>query len=400
MPIDNIHEDTDKTIIDYLIEAGYSHILDFSDLRYEEYEDDVTEEQLFPDYEDEDEDEDDDTDGPVRPWWSGGSEAYFFTADDTRRELQEEYDEYKHDPILKAQEIFGCEEMEREEFLMQTPWDLMKITAHQFHMIDPDCFTDLTLPKFIRAMSDASVRSAIPAIEDRIAYATLYANTQSDEIISFYGKDMIQYLMHIAKSKPINQAIQLVQMYSDYLSMRDAAMDYIDEYIYGQENPEHPVYDYVLYPKLNMIKDLHDKAMRDSNAYRELQSAYEVQKVNDGIELTTSSPDYLKHLYSDNNYVIIAPKNWDDLKREGEELNNCVGTYGRRLAEGDSLIYFIRRKGHEAESFYTAEIIIEGRASILTQLYTYDNDTYKTDDFTEFVKRWCKLKKIYIRCEM
>ena len=77
MPIDNIHEDTDKTIIDYLIEAGYSHILDFSDLRYEEYEDDVTEEQLFPDYEDEDEDEDDDTDGPVRPWWSGGSEAYF-----------------------------------------------------------------------------------------------------------------------------------------------------------------------------------------------------------------------------------------------------------------------------------------------------------------------------------
>lgn len=54
-------------------------------------------------------------------------------------------------------------------------------------------------------------------------------------------------------------------------------------------------------------------------------------------------------------YMVVLPKTADDLKREGSHNHNCVGTYVGRVAEGKTMILFIRRVESPDEPFYTME---------------------------------------------
>lgn len=52
---------------------------------------------------------------------------------------------------------------------------------------------------------------------------------------------------------------------------------------------------------------------------------------------------------------IRLPKELDELKREGETLHHCVGTYRDRVAKGDTMIFFIRLESDPDQPFYTLE---------------------------------------------
>lgn len=53
-------------------------------------------------------------------------------------------------------------------------------------------------------------------------------------------------------------------------------------------------------------------------------------------------------------FVIIVPSAMDDFTKEGQMQNNCVGSYYHNsIAEGDNLIYFIRRKASPNRSYIT-----------------------------------------------
>ena len=55
--------------------------------------------------------------------------------------------------------------------------------------------------------------------------------------------------------------------------------------------------------------------------------------------------------------LLIRPaRSQQDLTNEGNRLHHCVGTYGQRHAEGESAIFFIRRKSMPGESYYTLEL--------------------------------------------
>ena len=55
--------------------------------------------------------------------------------------------------------------------------------------------------------------------------------------------------------------------------------------------------------------------------------------------------------------LLIRPAaSQQDLTDEGNHLHHCVGTYGKRHAEGESAIFFIRRKSRPGESYYTLEL--------------------------------------------
>lgn len=63
--------------------------------------------------------------------------------------------------------------------------------------------------------------------------------------------------------------------------------------------------------------------------------------------------------YSDKKYSIIVPLSVTDLKREGEQNNNCVSGYSNRVAAGYSIILFLRKSKNIKESFCTVEIAPE-----------------------------------------
>jgi hypothetical protein len=86
-------------------------------------------------------------------------------------------------------------------------------------------------------------------------------------------------------------------------------------------------------------------------------------------------------------YAIICPSEVSDLMREGEALSHCVGRmgYDKKVADGVSIIMFIRKANKLDDPFVTLEYRIDRKA--LTQCYGY-KDSKPTDDVLEFARRW------------
>lgn len=58
--------------------------------------------------------------------------------------------------------------------------------------------------------------------------------------------------------------------------------------------------------------------------------------------------------YKGKMYYVVAPKNSNDLKKEGDRLNHCVASYIKRVIDGECLIYFLRT--NKEESLITFEV--------------------------------------------
>lgn len=58
--------------------------------------------------------------------------------------------------------------------------------------------------------------------------------------------------------------------------------------------------------------------------------------------------------YKSGNHMIMVAKSNKEVIDEGAKLRHCVGQYGRRISEGESIILFIRKK--KDESFYTLDL--------------------------------------------
>ena len=108
---------------------------------------------------------------------------------------------------------------------------------------------------------------------------------------------------------------------------------------------------------------------------------------------TSKNERFLSHYerYKDNltfsygNYAIVLPKDIQDLVTEGNEMHHCVGGYRDKVANGESLIVFIRHKDTPDKCYITAEINpITGR--ILQYYLAYDRHISKPEDF-EFMER-------------
>ena len=68
-------------------------------------------------------------------------------------------------------------------------------------------------------------------------------------------------------------------------------------------------------------------------------------------ETSGSGPLHL----SSNGLFIRLPRRIDELKAEGEALRHCVGSYADRVAEGKTMIFFIRKETEPDKSYYTLE---------------------------------------------
>ena len=215
--------------------------------------------------------------------------------------------------------------------------------------------------------------------------------------------DMIrQYLEHLIDTHTLEEFQQIYTIYYDYLHFLPDAMEMNNRRAANGE----PTFKYEIFPKASHLQDLHDKAYRDHEVLSTERENKQRRLLNKQIKHVIHSPDYQQFVYQSDKYAVISVRNQQDLEREGEMLSHCVASYGSRLAEGKSYIYFIREASRINKPFFTAEIIpgdyygrIKDRPR-LTQCYTYNDTIDKPDSLKEFIREWADKCKFQITCRI
>lgn len=130
---------------------------------------------------------------------------------------------------------------------------------------------------------------------------------------------------------------------------------------------------FVLFPK--NLKARHDelvsvleiKAREADN--RKIEGAYRTQQK--------------KYAWQSGGLMILPPRNADDIIREGSNLHHCVGTYVSKVADGRSVILFVRRLSNPKKSYYT----IEYSDNKVVQLKGFGNQD-PPENVSNFVDKW------------
>lgn len=65
-----------------------------------------------------------------------------------------------------------------------------------------------------------------------------------------------------------------------------------------------------------------------------------IKKISDGLR---KMPDLAEFLNGSNGLLVYIPESAKDLVEQGRALHNCIGTYVDRIAEGKTLVFFVRR---------------------------------------------------------
>ena len=116
-----------------------------------------------------------------------------------------------------------------------------------------------------------------------------------------------------------------------------------------------------------------------------LSAVYE-EKTAEGIRLTQNLYGDIIEGIEENGLIIIIPRNIEELVKEGEKQNNCVGYYyNDSIAKGDSFIFFIRRRGCPYESYITCRYNVKLKQ--LMEAKTFNNEENYGDKESEFLDK-------------
>lgn len=103
------------------------------------------------------------------------------------------------------------------------------------------------------------------------------------------------------------------------------------------------------------IDKYHDRALKIYNRYQ--QQILESQQKVIGDRYINNVYSLIKEYeFSNDEYVIIAPKSVFELTTEGRTLNHCVGSYVQSVSNGKEYILFLRKKENQDIPFFTINI--------------------------------------------
>lgn len=126
-----------------------------------------------------------------------------------------------------------------------------------------------------------------------------------------------------------------------------------------------------------------------------LKQTHDITSRNHNVKVAQEQEEIFNSKYKDfkaykgKEYVVVAPKNSNDLKREGDNLNHCVASYIKRVIDGECLIYFLRR--NKDESLITFEVrhncIVQVRGSHNRK--PNESEVRALNDFAKYRKLRC-----------
>lgn len=161
------------------------------------------------------------------------------------------------------------------------------------------------------------------------------------------------------------------RMYQKYLDMRRYTTIYkLDKYINKQRIVhDRDYFDYIgwleemgydmrnefnLFPR--DFKKAHDDKSKEYTRFKDKQAKEDEKRFKRLLkQLRKETADVDAMNLRIEGMFIRLPKELDELKREGETLHHCVGTYRDKVARGDTMIFFIRLEAEPDRPFYTLE---------------------------------------------
>lgn len=202
----------------------------------------------------------------------------------------------------------------------------------------------LRLPKkWAKALRRADISETITSKElkefqkadDKLKQAAIDSWDAYTKLITSYRAE--EYMLAIRKHTSIEKYLY----YMGGQRTHDPTMfvDYIESaYLLGWDLRRSSV----LFPP--DIKRAHDEA----TALRDMEKNAEKDKK---IRMHAIDIDYQIH-----NLIALPAMSQQELNNESSALSHCVKTYGDRVADGKTLIYFVRRTSLPDEPYYTLEI--------------------------------------------
>ena len=126
-----------------------------------------------------------------------------------------------------------------------------------------------------------------------------------------------------------------------------------------------------------------------------LKQTHDITNRNHNVKVEQENEQIFQNRYKDfkpykgKKYVVVAPKDSSDLKKEGDTLNHCVASYIKRVIDGECLIYFLRI--NKDESLITFEVrhndIVQVRG--LHNRKPTENEVKALKDFAKYRKLGC-----------
>lgn len=110
---------------------------------------------------------------------------------------------------------------------------------------------------------------------------------------------------------------------------------------------------------MHMCDDMHIKPTLYSSY---LVMTHDITSRNHKVFLTEEQERILKEHYKDfkvfktREYAVIAPKDSNDIKEEGDMLNHCVASYIKRILDNSTSIFFLRSTKDIEERLVTVEV--------------------------------------------
>lgn len=158
-----------------------------------------------------------------------------------------------------------------------------------------------------------------------------------------------------------------------------AVMSMIDKFALIQiKNYESVPYDDMVHTlkemyRLNWLSNVNTNHSFKAN--EEIFDAYKNEAKNRMLAEKLQKLNFLNGLEVGNEYVIVVPQTIDDLVREGQQQNNCVGKYyNDSIIAGENYIYFIRKKSDVSKSYITCRF---NNFSLSTVEYRHKNNDYR-----------------------
>lgn len=101
--------------------------------------------------------------------------------------------------------------------------------------------------------------------------------------------------------------------------------------------------------------------------------------------------EWEKYLYEAGSYIIKYPESPTEIIREGTVLHHCAKQFVDIVAEGETMLLFVRRKELPDKPFYTLEV----RNGAVRQCHGFDNRSIdEVPDLKEFLEKFCKEKNV------
>lgn len=194
---------------------------------------------------------------------------------------------------------------------------------------------------------------------DCIDLCTAINRLQIEELATTYGNLPVEFVREYKST--------LQTFYNLGEEYRDIALYYFyNQKMYALRTDKKKYYGYCygkeyILTYIECCKIMGKKPVKTNNFMRE----YIETTIAYDIWLETSKNErFLSHYerYKDNltfsygNYTVVLPKNMQDLVTEGNEMHHCVGSYGNRVADGETLIVFVRHKDTPDKCYITAQI--------------------------------------------